>query len=434
MRENLGSTLQRTDIRSSIGPFNIFNLFRVFYPSFVIDALIQLYTEYNFVFKALLERNREWATDYQYCDPVNFGVQIDMKGLKEKTIAHLSYNDIVDFIRGNVFEIENSLAMYGMLSELSPGFRENFRDTLDTLRRRYGFPIALLAVTEEKYQAMKASEFGKQADQVLTDDEVFEISGFDFFWSPSDFLRHLEENGGECKALINVRPSDPISKQKNPKFPVYHPLLSDPKTRRIIKAHSITPNIDDPVWPIGDPRRINDSKMYMPEMGMGILIRDETDIFSPELIRHLFRGHSYSSFNGPRLNDGFLQSDYLKRMKVNLDLVVSGETKFRGKPAQGTYGCYGHTSGSLSDNKFRGEFRKGLRERGPYILQVEHIPSTVWNTFDGVQYDFIDRMFLGMVNGAPRLLSGFRDFLPKISVEAQKGRIHGNGQAVWAVG
>src|SRR3989344_8941089 len=79
----LGPVVENADIKSSMGPFRSFPEYKAEYPEVVVKALGNLYQEYNHAFQPLVEANREWDTDYQYCfgpdgKPVNYFVQVDM--------------------------------------------------------------------------------------------------------------------------------------------------------------------------------------------------------------------------------------------------------------------------------------------------------------------------------------------------------------------
>jgi len=166
-------------------------------------------------------------------------------------------------------------------------FKRQFRAGLDDIRQKYGRPIALLAVTDQKYQAMRETEFGKMRGAPLTDDEVREYSGFDKFFSPEEFKKYLVENGGQSDYLLYVRSSDPVAKMKRPDLVIDEELLADDNLRRIIKANALTFNIDNPNLPIGDSRRINDTKEYLGAMGMAFPVYYGEDLTSPEFNNYL---------------------------------------------------------------------------------------------------------------------------------------------------
>ena len=437
----LGRVEQMTDIRSAIGSILRFPAYKIAYPAVVNEALGQLYMECNRAFGPLVEANREWTTDYQYCvgadgQPVNYLVQIDMVGLSQVFLdaaVGMSVDDVRELLRGVIFEIENSLAMYQILERTfsyggsSTAFSKCFRASLEEIRVAHGKPIALLAVTEEKYEAMARFEFGVE-DGTVSDALVRELSGFDRFFGPNEFRDYLAANGGEFGFLLYVRSSDPVQKMKKPDTIVNHPLLNDPDLRRVIKANTLTFNVDAPGMEYSS--RINDTKGYMAPMGMAFEIAAEDDLLSDQLQAHLRAGNPFDQFVGSRLSPDF--SAYLRDRGVDPDSVGSGEAWLRFKPMKGAYGCYGHRRGALTDGKLRGRIRRELSARGSYVVQPEmHMPVVV-NTTDGQAYQYIDRNILAFADGRPMFLCGFRGLMPADSHEAQQGRIHGNAATIWA--
>jgi len=286
-------------------------------------------------------------------------------------------------------------------------FKKGFRASLDALRKKHEKPIALLAVTEDKYQAMRESEFGKRREEKLTDGEVKELSGFDAFFGPEQFEQYLAENGGDSNYLLYARTSEPVAKLKNPSITVRTPLLETPHTRRIIKANAITLNIDDPSWSADNPRRINDTKEYLDAMHMAFSVGNVSDLTTPEFIT------------------------FLRSQGVDTATEV-GKTILRAKPMKGAYGCYGHLTGSVDSPKFRDELEEQIAQRGAYVIQPEMTTITIRNETDGQEYAFIDRNFMSCTNGTPQFLGGFRSLLPVESLEVKQGRIHGNNATVWA--
>lgn len=436
---NLGGVVERNDIQSSIESFHIMPKYRVSYPEVVVQALGRLYAEYNQAFIPALEKNREWASDYKHCMqsglPVNFAVQIDMVGLPESFLQaaeHMSVEEVVEIFRRRTFEIENSLAMYQLLEVCCSNgtdsfFKKRFRPVLSKVRKRHGKKVALLAVTQQKYDAMLHSEFGKQPGDAITDDEVRALSGFDRFFGPDSFRQYLAENGGKCGYLLYVRSSDPVSKLKDPSTEVDHPLLSDPSMRKLIKANAVTFNVDAPTMDHG--RRINDTKEYQSRIGMAFAIDCEDDLFTLEFSTHLYGGNAYADFSGPRLSKAFVA--YLEEQGIDPADVESGKQALRFKPSKLAYGCYGHVTGVLTDQKVRGELRRQMRQRGAYVVQPE-FPTPKITNVDGATYAYIDRNFMAFIGGKPQFIGGFRSMMPIGCHELKKGRNHGNGSTVWA--
>lgn len=418
---SLGTVALRTDIKSTLGPFQIYPEYKTAYPQVVIQALESLYAEYNQSFCPLVDANREWDSDYRHAlapdgTPINSFVQIDMVGLPAgflEQAATLREEDVAEALRGHIFEIENSIAMYSLLEYFfSDGnsdtlFKRQFRGGLDDIRQKYGRKVALLAVTDQKYQAMKETEFGKRTGEPLTDTEVMEYSGFDKFFSPEEFKKYIEENGGQCDYLLYVRSSDPVSKMKRPDLVIDEGLLADDDTRRIIKANALTFNIDDPNLPIGSSKRINDTKEYLGAMGMAFPVFYGEDLASAE-------------FNS-----------YLRSQGVDPARVASGEQAIRVKPMKGTYGGYGHIRGALG-GELRRDLRDALLKRGSYVVQPELQNPTITNQDDGRTYIYIDRVFFSSDGQNYRFMGGERTLMPNDSIEAQNNRVHGNSSSVYA--
>ena len=439
--ERLGSIKPITDLKSTIGPCLTLPDSKVQYPAVVREALVSLFNEYNRTFVPLVEKNREHPSDYRYALgrenlPINYFVQIDMVGLTPRfleTAAKSGENAVRENIRRGVFEIENSIAMYQLLENVfarSGGdslFKLGFRNALDGIRTNHGKPIALLALTEEKLNGMRETEFGKRAGEHLTDAEVRELSGFDALLGPDQFRKHLADNNGECGYLLYVRASDPVAKLESPALQVAHPLLDDPMLRQVIKANAITLNIDAPEF--APQRRINDTKGYMQPMGMGLEISSLEDVVVIPPVNERSKGNQKLELTAEMVSDPL--KGYLQQSTVSLQDLLSGEVLLRAKPLQGTYGCYGHVRGALSDSKFRSEVRRGLRQRGTYLIQPEVVTPVVTNLDDGVSYTYIDRNFLAYSNGNVRFLGGFRTMIPLDSVEAKRGRIHGSRGTVY---
>lgn len=437
-KSHLGEIVDRWDIESSLSPFHTFPEYRTEYPSTVINALGELFQEYNQAFVPLVTANQEWDTDYQYTrygindNPINRWVQIDMVGLPQRFLDEASRMDsdtVREVLRQRIFEIENSLAMYQLLERIhskngEPSlFDRVFRSSLQSLKEQYGKPVALLALTKQKYNSMKASEFGKSEEELITDEEVERLSGFDRLFGPQDFLEHLEEHGGECRYILFVRASDPVEKLRKPKTTLSIPLLENPVTRRVIKANAITFNIDRPDEPTISEARINDTKAYLPAMGMAYRADTFEDVFEEIIYRN----------NDPaliKLNPQL--REYLLSHGIDQQSINSGYVRFRAKPMVGSYGCYGHVTVDTRDGNTRGELRKGLRERGPYVIQPEMITPIIVNESTGQTYTYIDRVFFAADGRVVTFMGGFRSLMPLDTIEAKKKRNHGNQSTVWA--
>lgn len=423
----LGPVIESKDIKSSLSPFSFLPKYKTPYPKVVIQALGNLFAEYNEAFRSLVAANREWETDYQYCiladgTPVNSFVQIDMVGLPAGYLAvaaGLSEEEIREALRGRIFEIENSIAMYQYLENLFSNrtqdalFKRQFLAALDRIRQKNSRSIALLAVTGQKYQAMKEIEFGKMNGEELSDGEVKALSGFDKFFGPEEFQSYLVGNSGQCDYLLYVRSSDPVAKMKNPAMVVEDDILRDDNLRKIIKANALTFNIDNPRLPMGDRRRINDTKEYMEQIGMAY-----TAFYGVDLI------------SGGRLSAGF--ETFIKAQEIDPRQVEAGKVTLRAKPMKGTYGGYGHIRGRLTDANFRRELRRNLRSRGAYVFQPEMQNPTITNEKDGQTFVYIDRNFFSTDGENYEFMGGERTLMPVGTREAENNRIHGNSSSVYA--
>jgi hypothetical protein len=285
-----------------------------------------------------------------------------------------------------------------------------FRRALEDLRQQNRRAVVLLAVTDEKFESIRGCEFGVQPGESLSADEVRELSGFDDLYGPEDLKRHLAENNGECKHLLYVRSSDPQSKLRDPGRNGMQSLLDDPELRTIIRANSITLNIDGPEQ-VG-AARINDTKAYLQPMRMGIVVGSPEDLVAAS---------------------GALNIDFERHLLdrgIEPELVVSGKAKLRAKPLRGTYGCYGHSSGPLNA-KFRAQLRKDIQARGEYVIQPELPTPTLRNISDGQTYTYIDRVVLSCTAGKVQFVGGMRTLMLSDALEAKKGRIHGSHESVF---
>ena len=385
----------------------VFEGLRVAYPPVVIAALVALYREFNDTLGALVESHREWPTDYACCATsdqplVNWIVQIDLTGLGDPLLEALgrrSGDEVRRALRQRVFEIENSWAAYRTHACASGTGRSNgyaalSARVLDGVRERHGRPIALVAETEAKARAMLHAELGRADGSVPDDDEVRALTGFDTFLGPETLARRLAR--GDDEHLLYVRASDPVEalREESVRPTVARPLLEDRAVRRRVRARALTTNVDAPHWSAHDPRRLNDTKLYLPRMDMGTLVEREEDLAAA--------------------------------------CERYGEVRLRLKPAQGSYGCYGHLSGRRSDKRFRYALRSGLRRWGRFVAQPERDPAVAVNERDGLEYEFMDRVFCGIVDDAPTFLGGQRIFLERTSTEARRRRLHIVGHTVFA--
>jgi hypothetical protein len=446
---DLGEVKTICQLKSVIKDVKTLPNYQIYYPPVIKEALANLFMEYNQAFKEIVARNREFPNDYRYCQnsnasaiplkkaaPLNYIVQVDMVGLTDNFLSlaqDCSEAEVRESIRQGIFEIENSLAMYQLLERIFArdgevgAFSPKFREVLDEIREVHKKSIAILAVTEEKLKSIRAMEFGREDERVLTDSEVLKLSGFDALLGPQDFLEHLSKNSGECRYLLYVRASDPVEKLKNPAVMLDNPLLENPRLRSIIRANTITLNVDGPNSAARD--RINDTKEYLLKMGMGFKVDSIGSLIDVELVQAIAKKVGKVVLEEKMLSPEF--KDYLRGVNINPQQLLSGEVLLRGKPLRGCYGCYGHVRGHLGMSEFRGELTRGIKKSGEYVIQPEIKTPTIKNLKDGTRYTFIDRNFLACTGGEVKFLGGFRTMISVDSNEAKRGRIHGSQDSVY---
>ena len=431
--KDLGEIIVRNDIPeiNEAGEQETHLAFRdysVQYPPVIVEALAQIFQEYNQVFQSLIKKNQEWPDDYKYCQTsegkrVNPFVQIDMKGLPEQLISQLvdmPVEAVVNILKPRIFEIENSLARYNLMRGIfswngQPSrFQQNMDAALDRFREKYHRPVALLAVTKSKYEHMLATEFGLTPDDPRrhNPEYIHALSGFDYFFGPEDFDAHLAENNGECQYILYSRTSLPLDILQNPGSKIDIPLLQNPQTRKVIRENSISFNIDDLD---SDPQNaINDTKAYLEPMGMGFTVTKPEDLDSPEFLAFL-----------------------AEKGLVNADGKIKSELNIRLKPVKGFYGCYQHIREQAGSKTLAGKLKNGLKIIKEFVAQAELTITRVFNTNPSHpgSIGYIDRLFLYTEDGTPEktmFIGGLRNLIPDGEVEMAKGNVHGNFAAIWA--
>lgn len=450
VRQSMGEVALRTDIRSTDGPFTYFPDYETEYPHAVIEALGEIFMDYNEAFRPAVTANMEWPTDYQYAitpdgTPINRFVQIDTMGLKPDFLAKASTmnkEELRAALEAQICEIEGSIAGYDILGGMfadengNSEFRSGFRHALQKLKEETGRPIALLAVTDSKYEAMLGSEFGKQPGEVITDDEVRAISGFDAFFSPEGWKQYLAENGGTSEYLVYVRASASTKKLRERDAAATHKinavvtepsLLDDPKERETIKALAITFNVDGPY---AGEHAINDTKKYMVEMGLAVEARCVEDLLSPGYRAHIASENKTQAYPGEVYSEEL--TAYLLKRGADPEQVRTGKVPLRLKPRDGAYGAYGHIRGRITNGELRRDIQASMDEWGEYVVQLEMQAPVVINDQTNETYTVLDRNFMAIVDGKPVFLGGFRSLMPANSQEARSGRNHGGSYTGWA--
>jgi len=370
-------------VESTKGPFLSMPEIETYYPPIILEALTQLYEEYNEAFISLVDANGEWDTDYQYVldenrNPTNLMVQIDMSALPPSFLEEaqsLPIDDVREILRGLIYEFENSLAMYQLLGRLFPGenyspslFDTQFRESLSDIRETTGKKVAVVAVTEGKYEAIKQEEFGKLPEEELPDSEVERLTGFDRVFSPQELQEYYNqclERGEDGEYLFVVRSSDPVSKLKDPGSVTPPSLLDDPNMRRFIKMYSLTLNIDGPdTLP---ENMINDTKGYMEVMGMGLEIPD---------VRGFNRIYS----------KGFLREVVLQQLKSFLPKPTYYNTTLKQTVYDRTLRPFGKiNSGQSEDPNLTQDSLIADIDRATYLSILENFPLTEVFSQEGIE-------------------------------------------------
>ena len=460
------------------------------YPKALNEAYEILAEEHDAAFMRIVEKYKEWTTDYQFAKN-SFGFQIDGRAFSErflKYVADKKPEDIAKFLKiAVVFEVENNIAAYDLNSRLWPyGTRnETWHGGLEGVRGKTGKKIALLASSEEKYNALLRSELGLEPEDNLPSEEEIRLrTGFDAVWGPEQLIGHF--NNQRDKVVDGVVDSDYLffgrtsrttEWLKDPNHTVVkEPFLEDPILRRYVRAFAITHNFDNPALSLGDPRIFTDTKAALCAIGGAYRVTGLQDIYSQEFLdflkqkkylidngkihidRLILQGeqtekleklkqkakkkiegeltveaikkieHSLERyiFNIPRaamLSQNF--QVYLRSRGIDPKSVADGTQKMRVKPEQRSYGAYGHERGSLTQLSFKDKLKKGPTIGGHFVIQPEMENYEVIDQNTGRSYLAIDRVFFVRGNdGRLERMEGVRVYMPKDSSEGRKNNVH----------
>lgn len=423
------------------------------YPPEMIEAVNLVLHKYNREFQRVLQLRQPDSYPMAYINGEfkNLLVQVDLRGFPLEFLEEASNippKKLAVIILKQMFEAENSLAMYNMMRGLFASNAEdrfsphesflgvNFDSALEMYRRYYNKPhIILSAVTREKEEAMLRSEFGianLNAYKELDHAHVRSLSGFDNFVGPENLQRILK-SPSSSDIILYMRTSYPTSWLRNPaeNTPFNIPILENDDLRQKIRKIAVTPNVDDPKivnWFI--------RSLYS---GESVMVRDRDYRFALVSVTSDGEDKIYI----PIVND---TKEYLLGMRTPLVVNAEEAESFvressipaRFKPLFLHYGGYGHIrkpAGELPRKKRRRimqDLKNNLRKRGPYIVQPEIEPYTFTDQ-SGNEWQAIHRLFLAYdpFEGRYKFVGGFFNALPVISHEARQGRIHGNRNAVW---
>lgn len=432
--QNLGEITTRycPDFGESNQTTQMFEQNNIKYPIRIKQALVTIVQEYNSTFTKILATTKKDQTDYQFCDglinPVSLGVQIDMVALTPEILAKCEDPDfnsqvLINFLKANIFEIENNLAGYNLLGAMNPNFKSSLKTSLNKYREQTGRDIYILATTQNKQNSIATCEFGKDTNSVY-DQKVLQQTGFDGVIGPEEFEKMYANN--VQMPLLYVRCSLDTSELKQPNQPRSHSLLNNPNYVKLIRENSITPNIDYP-----DAKfKTNDTKEYMEPMGLGYKMTGIKDIINTDFVRILNNPKLKNSLTKDSFNPKFIS--FCDQRNINIQDIISGNLKLRAKLNNESYGCYGHLRLPFGQ-KFINQVTKEIQQRGSYIIQPELENMIVTNTLNNKAYKTIDRNFLMTDSeGVMQFVCGYRSYLDINSTEAKKNNIHGNNQTIYS--
>lgn len=404
--------ITRNDIPSSYGKFKIFSNHQIIYPQCIIDALKGICRENERVVSDIAYQHTESPTDYRFLklnndrdDFINLFVQVDMGGLSDIFLADADKfppHILSTILKNRIFEIDDSLAMYNLMRDIHSvdgpsSFKTRFDSALEEVRLRTGRKIAILATSDEKYESILRTELGILDGSTPSDDYVRRTIGFDRAFGPSAFKKHLQENENFSKYALYVRTSPSFDDLKNPNGKPISELLVNPTYRRIIRANSLTINVDDPASNVV----LSDSKAALPIMGMGYRANSLADIDSGTFL------------------------EWLVSRGLTPDMFV------RAKPIYGAYGAHGAFTTPVR-NLLGARLENAIEKWGPYLIQPEILAATIRNNWDKKEYGFVDRLFIySRCDGSGEFIGGLRNYMPTTSKEAKKNNYHGNSDAVW---
>jgi hypothetical protein len=213
--------------------------------------------------------------------------------------------------------------------------------------------------------------------------------------------------------LFYVRPSlsSEALKKKGKRPPG---ILNDKNMRRVIRAHAITPNVDNPDsdWSM----RLNDSKAPQGPMGLALFVTQENlgtkSKFEAQLREFLLRR-------------GFSEED------INAEEIV-----LRVKPGIDSYGGYGQSE-RKNHKQLYDVMVNELKKNNPLVLQPDMPTPRLRNLCNGededVVYKYIHRIFVSDPAIGGLFIGGMQNLMPQTSreLDGRLERIHGNASAVW---
>ena len=436
------SVKNRSDIRAFDTNWEAVNFkesqLEISYPPQVTEALIELYREYIHYFWELVTASTENEVQYpiiwqEWATVSNF-VQIDMTWIPQWFIDHIENEQtspqlIREVLRKKIFEIENSLAAYSLLSWIWSAEESEFNTWLQkwiaSIEQTTWKPVILLCLSDEKYDSVMRFDLWFSNPDDYNPQEIKERFWFsDIYW-PKDVLKALEDNED---VLFYTRSSLSMDELKAPSGAITESLLKNKEVYEYIRSRSVTQNIDNPnsEW-----QTTNDTKKYMPQMWMWFAIKSIDDILSFEYITYL-QWKQKNPFQWRMYNDKFVT--YLRSYGYSDEDINSWEIEFHAKPQDLAYGVYGHVAWNISDGKKRKLLQKWFKDRGTYIIQPRLTRSSYTDSDTWTGYIYIDRLFFYYDFERQEIKSmwGFRNHMPVESNDWIKWVVHGWPQTVYA--
>ncbi|MDA9128961.1 hypothetical protein N9J72_00595 [Candidatus Gracilibacteria bacterium] len=412
---------------------------QISYPTQIKQALIDLYKEYNLYFGKVITECTQGQTQYpsigDYKTTSNF-VQIDMMGIPKGFLDFVQENNIPialvkEVLRKKIFEIENSVAAYSLLSHIGTPegnsvFNQGLKAGIKSINSSTGKNVILLCLSQEKYESVMRFDIGIQNIDNYERKDITSSTGFYDVYSPADLQRSIEENED---ILFYTRSSLDIGDLKKPNGTIANTLLGEKDVFEYVRSRSITHNIDNPNG--SSENTTNDTKKYMPQMGIGYPVSSIEEIYTEEYLNYL-SGKRKNDFFGKIYTNNF--GAFLQGYGYNNDDIRGGKIEIHAKPQDLAYGVYGHIIGDFSDGKKRKMFKQGLETRGDYIIQPRMKQSLYTDSQTEISYIYIDRVFLyfDYESGEIESMGGFRNHMPKESNDGKKGVVHGGPQTVYS--
>ena len=217
----IGSTTLLEPMYDGEKPPQALREYTINYPETLIEAYRIACDNYDRRYMDVVERHKQWPTDYQYA-PHTLVYQVDGPAYSDEFLEyafHQTPETLAEFINARAFEYEPNVAMYGLNGRLWPegSTNQTWNEALEIIRKSTGKKVAVLAVTEEKLREMLISELGINEITKLPEETIRDLTGFDAFMGPNDLLKQYAKHGGEESDYVYFgRTSRPKSWLRNP--------------------------------------------------------------------------------------------------------------------------------------------------------------------------------------------------------------------------